>query len=619
LTLSAQQEIQVTNNLHYKVTIYWILQQDKSELGASLTVFNIFPQTTTIKPKATQTFNVTFRPTKGASYFFQKLQFFAVRNDPSKTDNIYLNSKMAKNNVTIMDHYNTMNVSGSQDLVLEDEVQPPVSGSIACVGHSFSLSSQTFIPILDISPGNKVYFRPCGVGENMYTTVQLVNKTDTPVYYKFGYDPSRTFRVFPICGLIEGNSFNVVCFEFTPKEPKTYFQSISCSLNHNFSDQISFKLYGYCFEPKLEIQNNGDVYFPSSYIGVVSKQKVKIHNVSRVPLEYRIDIPKKYDNELYLEPPTSILKPNEIKYLLSSFVPYRKKDYKISVPIKVLNVIDPLQSMIGFHIPGSGTNAPLPEKHETTYKMHVFGVGGDGPLDISPGQLDFGIVKVNFSKRLSFVIENRSPTTFYIVINLTPKNEKMSEQMKTTVINSFKLEFTEGKIPGNSRLEVGINFTPLDIFKANVELECIATEKNPKAIGRPSKIYSEKCSLSINAEGSYPKLKLVDVRNDSISVSTLWENFSVNHINNQLLENLTEDERKYNTVEHLTFEEAQRLQKKLTCFAWNFGYLSNKQPIKPRKVVITIQNIGGTDLKWKFQFPSDDYVLEIYDKVNKLY
>ncbi len=62
--------------------------------------------------------------------------------------------------------------------------------------------------------------------------------------------------------------------------------------------------------------------------------------------------------------------------------------------------------------------------------------------------------------------------------------------------------------------------------------------------------------MQIKARGSYPQLKFVDVRNDCISVSTLWENFSINSINDELLNDLTEDERKFNKIEMLTFTEA---------------------------------------------------------------
>ena len=37
----------------------------------------------------------------------------------------------------------------------------------------------------------------------------------------------------------------------------------------------------------------------------------------------------------------------------------------------------------------------------------------------------------------------------------------------------------------------------------------------------------------------------MDVRNDSVSVATLWENMCVNQINKTLSTNLNEDEKKY--------------------------------------------------------------------------
>ena len=41
---------------------------------------------------------------------------------------------------------------------------------------------------------------------------------------------------------------------------------------------------------------------------------------------------------------------------------------------------------------------------------------------------------------------------------------------------------------------------------------------------------------------------------------------------------------------------------------WNFGYLQNKPIIEPRRIVLTVQNVGGTDLEWKFKFPNDNQV-----------
>ena len=49
--------------------------------------------------------------------------------------------------------------------------------------------------------------------------------------------------------------------------------------------------------------------------------------------------------------------------------------------------------------------------------------------------------------------------------------------------------------------------------------------------------------------------------------------------------------------------------KRLYSYDWNFGYLPIKNNIKPRKIVITIQNVGGTDLNWNFKLPSDSQVI----------
>lgn len=73
-------------------------------------------------------------------------------------------------------------------------------------------------------------------------------------------------------------------------------------------------------------------------------------------------------------------------------------------------------------------------------------------------------------------------------------------------------------------------FNPIEVCEFDLILDVIATEKNPKAPKGPNslnnkKIISQKCKLEIKAKGSYPLLKIADVRNDSISVATLWENF----------------------------------------------------------------------------------------------
>jgi len=48
------------------------------------------------------------------------------------------------------------------------------------------------------------------------------------------------------------------------------------------------------------------------------------------------------------------MKPNETIFLDCSFVPYRKKNYKIKVPLVASEILDPNQNLIGYHLPSSG-------------------------------------------------------------------------------------------------------------------------------------------------------------------------------------------------------------------------------------------------------------------------
>ncbi len=59
---------------------------------------------------------------------------------------------------------------------------------------------------------------------------------------------------------------------------------------------------------------------------------------------------------------------------------------------------------------------------------------------------------------------------------------------------------------------------------------------------------SIKCELKIKAKGNYPLLEIIDIRNDTLSVAALWQNFQIQKINNELSCNLDSEEKKYLSV-----------------------------------------------------------------------
>ena len=65
--------------------------------------------------------------------------------------------------------------------------------------------------------------------------------------------------------------------------------------------------------------------------------------------------------------------------------------------------------------------------------------------------------------------------------------------------------------------------------------------------------------MKVKAIGNYPLLEIIDIRNDSLSVAALWENFQITQINQALTTNLNQDEKMFLGIENLTFNETKNL------------------------------------------------------------
>ena len=123
-----------------------------------------------------------------------------------------------------------------------------------------------------------------------------------------------------------------------------------------------------------------------------------------------------------------------------------------------------------------------------------------------------------------------------------------------------------------------------------------------------SKGYTIKDKCEIVAKANYPLLKIVDIRNDELSVASLWEKFQVSDINFELSKRLSDHEKRCGLNSRRLFDEHADLEAKNRKFIWDFGYMHNsQQSSRPRVVVVYFQNIGGTDLEWKFKENDEAY------------
>lgn len=104
--------------------------------------------------------------------------------------------------------------------------------------------------------------------------------------------------------------------------------------------------------------------------------------------------------------------------------------------------------------------------------------------------------------------------------------------------------------------------------------------------------------------GDFPLLRITDVRNDSISTANLWERFNLTTLNKELQTALNESEIEFNNSDK-TNQSMNDLQRNLKVFVWDFGKVPIKYGPKPRKITLTLKNIGGVRADWQFKMPND--------------
>jgi hypothetical protein len=610
----------VDNKLPYKVEIHWVIPQATNSQGELVkNPFSFSEMTSVIDAKSSKDFDLKFKPFEPDYYFFQILQGYVYlyngNENKMRKDEDGDNPQGVKS-LTKRSMIRTTKVSRF-DESLSEEIDPPLCLNLRVIGHSFSPGTQPFIPMVKFLPNKNVIFPPCGPGESVYQTMKIMNTSDTPVFFKMMADPAKVFRVYPIMGLIQGRGFSLVCFEFNPKSANHWSFTSQCVLNYTFTNVQNIHLSGKCFRPEITLANKGKLFFPPTYTGVSSRQKLVVKNNARIPLEYECLVPHKYKDVVIFDPPKAVLQANEEKNVICTFTPLAKREYALSIPMQVTNIFDNTKELIGYFNPGSGVAVRAQTKKEQTkYELRIFGVGNDGNLSIKPSKLEFDTVTVGFTKILSLTVINKSKTSIYIdfqldQINLENKKPQEQDRIRKIVQDNFKFDFKEGMVPALSKKKVKITFKPSLRFDYNIKLSCNAREKlgkDLKSTIKSNTFFSQKYSINIMAKGDFPLLRFADIRNEQSSVSNLWEKFELTTLNKELLKVLNKEEVEYSNSERKTNQSVQDLQNDLKIFSWDFGKVPIKYSHKPKKVTLTVRNDGGVFAEWAFKLPNDSEI-----------
>ena len=224
--VSEQKQITMDNKFPFDIQVSWVLLKIiNATTGLPIeNPFKVSPAQTVIPANSSFQFNVRFAPHVPDSYFFQIAQCFIqlVNGCGTKTKRMAAGTLQSQTSKTAAKTLLSSMKKNKFEEALNEELDPPACINLRLVAHSFPPGSQPFIPMVKISPSNKITFPPASMNESVYQTVQIVNTSDTPVYYKILGDTTKTFRAYPPMGLITGKSFGLVCFEFQPKQARFY-------------------------------------------------------------------------------------------------------------------------------------------------------------------------------------------------------------------------------------------------------------------------------------------------------------------------------------------------------------------------------------------------------------
>ena len=347
------------------------------------------------------TFRIVFEPTETNIYYFQRLQCFAFRKTgfENKFRHIEVEDPTRKGLHEVTLTRTSLSLSKYKrkaKVEIAEEVEPPMCLYMPAVGHSFPPGSQVFLPMLDLSPSNIIRFLPAAIDEPTYQTVQMINNSDTPIFYKMIPDPSKTFRIFPPVGIIEGRSFALICFEFNPRVAQSYSFVTQCLLNHSASFQTKLQLMGYCYTPSISLEGESKIYYPPTFMGVACKEKLMVKNDSLVQCDVTCVVPEKYKEEINFCPQTFRLRGNETRDISCTFTPKKPQPYTVTAKLLANGVYDPFRDMVGFFNPNSGNltkNTSSYQKIPRIKEVLILGAGADGYIEITPDKLDYGTVR----------------------------------------------------------------------------------------------------------------------------------------------------------------------------------------------------------------------------------
>ena len=477
--------------------------------------------------------------------------------------------------------------------VIFDDIQ------IDMIGSSFSAKTEPFIPIIRLLPSNKIQFRPSSISQAVFSTISLYNKSETPTLFSLN-NSSDSFTIYPTLGMISPKSTVHLIARFIPHSEGIFYERVDLMLNYAFTQQII--LQGYCCSDKIQVENDGNVLLPPSFPNVLTKNSFKIINLGFSEVKINLVARHSLLHPIFF-PSSFLLTEGDEKIVEVELIPRSLGSYKVNCEVRV-----------GGEEEG---------KEGKVIPITLMGQSINGQITMTPSVLNFGTVMVKFTEKNYLYIQNKTNSYSNIFLFIDEVDKEL-----------ISLDFERGRIGPKEEKKVSVFFSPGSIISSTVRITLLSIpstsssslqllrDKSERFISTTKQLEQESLlnpeesspyakqaeikrlqeslkqlskegfsilsSTEIILKSNRPLLRILNIRNDLSSPVLLSKNFHLNELNGYLSQLSDRD------LDESSLDERS--------VVWDFGYVHNNQHgNRPVEVLIEFHNIGGTELKWRFQ------------------
>lgn len=575
LRVAEAKTVTVTNRAAAKVTVFWggssSLTSEEAGTDAQAP-FAVFPESADVRPGASQTFRVSFRPSKDHAHYARALECFA-----------YVKSMRSFRQVT------------------EENFTPPWCASVRAFGHTFGHGGSArvgFMPKCRFGVSeNTLLFPPTVVGELSYQTVALINDGDVSVSFEFpdkrrgGADLvpvetldeddeflSRTtnenarflarspFSCYPTKGVVSPRSFALVTFRFDANDETPRREPLVCALNGSTEHALALDARARGFFPKLRVGENDAFVFKPTCVGAVAARDVDVTNVSRINVLYEWSIPDALADVLSVSPAGGMIRGGETVQSHWTFCPRKIKrlGFKVALNLRVPNSYEKSEkdgaSTLGASSARGASGAGLgdPSAREERVHVSVTAEGTSGAIALRPESLDFGHTIVDHPETRQIELVNKSGGVIRYRLETVWDDESggfdadVSYDEPTGLVPARAGKFVEVRFVGRSRARVGFKIachtvdTPTQAVGADASAPSVRSlltfrggrrKTLDASVARASRLDDADADpppcVAATGHSEYPSLRVRDVACTShfLAKPALWKQLSVNALN----------------------------------------------------------------------------------------